>query len=406
MTPQAAYLHVPFCRHRCGYCNFTLVAGRADLVPAYLDALNRELAALTQPRPVRTLFIGGGTPTFLRGADLARLLDLVNHWHPLLPGGEFSVEANPADIDAEILGQLRAGGVTRVSLGGQSFSPRKLQLLERDHDAARIEQAVRHIQDAGLVAAVDLIFGAPGETRTEWQNDLDQLSRLAPAHVSTYGLTWERGTRFWNRRLHGELQSVDEATEATLYELAMAELTAAGYFHYEISNFAQPGRECAHNLVYWAGGEYYAAGPGAARYVAGERSTNHRSTTTWLARLNQGLSPVAERERLSPDERARELAVFALRQIAGFEVEWWQEQTGQIFDQFFGDSVARLRALGLLEIVTSPVEQSLGTVPSRRARLTHQGIMLADSVCEELLRSRQRPAAVATGKNSSFVTKT
>ncbi|HKD36796.1 MAG TPA: radical SAM family heme chaperone HemW, partial [Pirellulales bacterium] len=339
VAPRAAYIHVPFCRHRCGYCNFTVVAGRGNLVEPYLAAIERELSWLATSREVDTLFLGGGTPTQLRGRQLERLLTSVLKWHPLAAGHEFSVEANPADLDQDAVQILAAHGVNRVSLGAQSFDDAKLRLLERDHQMGDIEQSVTLAKNAGIAVSLDLIFGTPGESFAGWSDDLAAALALAPDHISTYGLTYERGADFWRRRLHGELTPLDEETERSLYAEAIDVLTAGGFEHYEVSNFARPGRRCRHNEAYWAGEEYFAAGPGASRYVAGVRETNHRSTTTYLKRMVAGESPVAEREQLAPEARARELLVFAMRRIDGVSRRWFAERTGFDLDCLVGEAV-------------------------------------------------------------------
>ena len=378
MTPRAAYIHVPFCRHRCGYCNFTLIAGRDDLVERYIKALAIELAALERPCEVDTLFLGGGTPTHLEPVQLARLLDQVKHWFPLAPGGEFSIEANPIDLAdsqaTERSAVLAAAGVTRISLGAQSFRADKLRLLERDHDAAGIRRAFELARGLARSVSLDLIFGAPGETPAQWQADLDAALELAPDHVSTYGLTFERGTRFWSRRLHGELAQLPEETERELYALAIDRLTSAGFEHYEVSNFARPGHRCRHNEVYWAGAEYFAAGPGAARYVAGRREVNHRSTLTWIDRLERGQSPVAESETLDAEDRARELLVLALRRREGIALEEFRRRTGYEIDALVGRDVARYVELGLFE-----EEQG-------RLKLTREGLFVSDAIWPAFLR--------------------
>ena len=224
---------------------------------------------LGQPHEVDTLYFGGGTPTHLSPEQLRHLASLVVRWHPLAPGYEWTVEANPADVDAAMVDTLAALGVTRLSIGGQSFRTEKLRLLERDHDAENIEAAIGLAKRAGIHVALDLIFGTPGETLDEWQADLDAAIALEPQHVSTYGLTFERGTAFWSRRLRGELRDVDEELGRDMYALAIDRLTAAGFEHYEVSNFARPGCRSRHNQTYWSGKGYFAVGPGAARYVGG-----------------------------------------------------------------------------------------------------------------------------------------
>lgn len=378
IAPRAAYIHVPFCRHRCGYCNFTLIAGRDDLVQRYINTLELELAALEQPREVDTLFLGGGTPTHLEPAKLARLLELVQHWFPITPGGEFSIEANPIDLADDVASErgavLQAAGVTRVSLGAQSFRADKLQLLERDHDAAAIRRALKLARGFARSVSLDLIFGAPGETLDQWQADLEAALELAPDHISTYGLTFERGTRFWSRKLHGELAQLPEEIERDMYALAIDRLSAAGYEHYEVSNFARPGHRCRHNEVYWAGAEYFAAGPGAARYVAGRREVNHRSTLTWIDRLERGQAPVAESETLDAEDRARELLVLALRRREGIAREEFRQRTGYEIDALVGRELARYTQLGLFA-----EEQG-------RLTLTRAGLYVSDALWPAFLR--------------------
>ena len=374
--PQAArsaYIHVPFCARRCGYCNFTLVAGRDDLIEPYLEALGRELAWLETPRPVETLFLGGGTPTQLKGMALERLLTLVLKWHPLAPGCEFSIEANPEDLDAATVEALAQHGVTRVSLGAQSFDERKLRALERKHSGADIRRSVELVRSAGIDVSLDLIFGAPGETLEGWKWDVAAAIELRPDHVSTYGLTFERGARFLSRLIRGELTSAGEELELAMFETAIDRLAAVGFEHYEVSNFAQPGKRCRHNEAYWLGEEYYAAGPGAARYLGGVRSMNHRSTTTYINRVLAGRSPVAESERLGPRERAMEVLVFALRRREGVDRAWFAAKTGRSLDSLLGSMLQPLVDLKLL------ADEKQGI------RLTRDGLMVSDSIFSRFL---------------------
>lgn len=371
--PRAAYIHVPFCRHRCGYCNFTLVAGRDELIPAYLEAIETELADAGRPQPVDTLYFGGGTPTQLDSRQLRRLAQTVLAWHPLADAGEWTVEANPADLSGELIDALAELGVTRLSLGGQSFNAHKLELLERDHRADDVARAVELARGANLDVALDFIFATPGETLDDWRTDLERALELEPAHVSTYGLTFERGTQFWSRRRRGELREADEQLERAMYELAIDRLTAAGLEHYEVSNFARPGRRSRHNQVYWSGDGYFAAGPAAARLVGGVRETNHRSTTTYLRRVLAGQSPIAEREQLSAEARARELLVFGLRRIEGVERREFADRTGYQPSDLAATQIEKLVELGLLKET------------DQRIRLTRAGLMVSDAIWPELL---------------------
>ncbi|MGC3969446.1 MAG: coproporphyrinogen-III oxidase family protein [Pirellulales bacterium] len=294
---------------------------------------------------------------------------------------EFTVEANPLDIVGSTsfgegrLAEFAAAGATRISLGVQSFQAPKLRLLERDHTPDEARRSVQSAHDAGFDASLDLIFGAPGETLAAWQTDLAEAVALRPAHVSLYGLTFERGTSFWTRRAKGELRSQDEESERAMYLAAIEILATAGYEQYEISNFARPGHRCRHNETYWSAREYFAAGPGAARYVDGMRSSNHRSTTTWLVRLQAGQSPVDETERLGPEDRAREALVLGLRRVQdGVERRAFAAEFGYDVDELGGDDLRKLLATGLLENVET------------RLRLTREGLLLADYIWSKFLR--------------------
>jgi oxygen-independent coproporphyrinogen-3 oxidase len=372
-SPRAAYIHIPFCVHRCGYCNFSVITGRDDLIDPVLDSIARELSRLGTPREVDTLYFGGGTPTFLAPDKLKSLCETVLHWHPLAAGCEWTVEANPGDLDAEKISVLARQGVNRLSLGSQSFAPNKLKLLERDHSADDIEQAVSLSRQAGMDVSLDLIFGAPGETLAEWRDDLRRAIELAPNHVSTYGLTFEQGTSFWNRQLHGELKSIDEELERDMYLAAIDTLASAGFEHYEVSNFARPGKRSRHNETYWSGRGYFAAGPGAARYVDGVRSTNHRSTTNYVERMQRGESPITEQESLSDEDRAREHLVFALRRLEGITRGDFAERTAFDLDALVGPILSRFVELDML------------ADDGGRVRLTREGLLVSDSLWPELL---------------------
>jgi oxygen-independent coproporphyrinogen-3 oxidase len=362
------------------------------LIDAYLDALARELSLLKGPHEVDTLFFGGGTPTHLASAQFERLLEIVCRTFVLAAGAEFSIEANPADLartgSGAFFGQRLSNEsadrpkkapdpfavVTRVSLGAQSFDSRKLEILERDHDAVVIEEACIAARQFAQSVSLDLIFGVPGETLETWRRDLDLALALAPDHVSTYGLTFEKGTAFWSRLAHGELARVDEDAERQMYELAIDTLTAAGFEHYEVSNFARPGHRCRHNEAYWTGKPYFAAGPGAARFVGGRREINHRSTTTYIRRVLAGLSPAAEFEELGPEDSARERLVFALRRLEGIDVAAFAAETGISVETLGGDALTRLVDRGLLDL------------SSGRLKLTRSGLLISDAIWPQFLR--------------------
>jgi oxygen-independent coproporphyrinogen-3 oxidase len=371
--PRSAYIHVPFCKHRCGYCDFAVIAGRDDLVDAYLNALAIELSWLGSPRPVDTLYFGGGTPSHLDERQLARLCELTLAAHPLADGCEWTVEANPESLSSERLKVLADHGVTRISLGVQSFNDEKLETLDRAHTRDAAESAVHLVQAEGMQVSLDLIFSAPGETLAAWRQDLRDALALAPDHISTYGLTFEQGTAFTTARQRGQLFELDEELQRSMYAEAIDALTTAGFEHYEVSNFCLPGRHSRHNEVYWAGDEYYAAGPGAARYVDGVRETNHRSTLAYLKALETGESPVADREELSLEGRARECLVLGLRRLRGVDKCQFAIKTGYDVDALTGAAIAKFAAMGLLQNDV------------HRVRLTREGLFVSDALWPELL---------------------
>jgi len=220
----------------------------------------------------------------------------------------------------------------------------------------------------------------PGESLEGWRSDLDRALALAPDHVSTYDLTFERGTAFWSRLSAGEIGRVDEETERLMYLLAIDTLAAAGFEHYEVSSFARPGHCCRHNQVYWSGASYFAAGPGAARYVDGQREINHRSTATYLKRVLAGQSPVAEQEMLGSEERARETLVFGLRRLAGVNRQEFQLQTGYVLDELAGEPLGRMVARGLL------------LDDGARVRLSREGLLVSDAIWPNLLAAAEQSA--------------
>ncbi len=372
-TPRSAYVHIPFCRHRCGYCNFAVIAGRDDLVAPFLDALESELMQLVTPRPVQTLFIGGGTPTQLLTHQLDRLFDLLDRWLPLESGSELTVEANPEDITPDIIDQLRLRGVNRISLGVQSFSSEKLKQLQRGHNRELASAAIRLAAEGIGNVSIDLIFASPGETPEAWSADLREAIALPISHLSTYSLTYEKGTQFWSRRLRGELPMVHEEDELRMYQDARIIAAEGDLCQYEISSFAKPNYRCRHNLTYWQGRGWFAFGPGAARFVDGRREVNHRSPTTYIRRLLAGQSAIAESEAITTEQWACERAAFGVRMIDGIDLAEIHNETGV--------DVAQLRREGIGRCVDYRWLEVTGT----HYRLTEAGILMADSVASELL---------------------
>jgi len=404
--PTAAYIHVPFCRHHCGYCDFAVVTGREQQADAYLDALEREISGLGEPRPVATIFIGGGTPTALAPPQLMRLLTLIRRWLPLNAGGEWSVESTPDTLDATRVDVLADHGVTRVSIGVQSFREALLMALDRVHSPADNGPAVERVKARGQQVSLDLIFGIPGQTPADWRADLAQALELEPDHLSCYGLTFEKGTPLWKDERAGRVKPVDEEAERTMFLDAHDTLTALGWDHYEISNYARQGRRCRHNGVYWANHAYYGFGLGAARYVNGRRELNTRSFDEYLSRLGVrdggfGVgraesskpaerldrrrrasktqpaqqvtwSPTIQSEQLDSVERARETLSLNLRRREGANRKQFLAQTGFDLDRVAGSAINRHVAGGLLVDDGSAVA------------FTRDGFVVADTVLAEL----------------------
>lgn len=374
--PRAAYVHVPFCRHRCGYCDFAVLAGRDDLADRYFLALARELGRLPAPLAVDTLYLGGGTPTHLGVPGLERLWRAFDGRLDPAAGAEVSIEANPSDVTPSLVATARSLGVTRVSLGAQSLSSRTLAALDRDHSPDDVRRALDLLAAAGFDVNLDLMTAAPGQTLAEVEADLDAALALRPAHLSVYSLTWERGTRFIGLLGRGELARCEEHLERAMTEAAIDRLEGAGYEHYEVSNFALPGRRCRHNEVYWDCRPWEAFGPGAARFLEATRTTNHRSPFTWMKRILDGLDPAAERERMTPEEAARERIVLGLRRRDGVARSDFRLVTGIDFDDLAGAAVRGWVATGL------------AVDDGDRVRLTREGLLVSDSLWCSILNGR------------------
>jgi oxygen-independent coproporphyrinogen III oxidase len=372
--PTAAYVHVPFCAHHCGYCDFAVAVGQDHERDRYLDALSCELERLGSPQPVRTLFLGGGTPSHLSAGQLARLFERLLCWLPLGPGHELSIEANPNSLDADKVRVFAEHGVNRVSLGAQSFDAGLLRVLERDHAPDDVPRAVDAVRRRIDNVSLDLIFGVPGQTMAQWEADLKQALALEPAHVATYGLTYERGTRLWKQQQHGEVQQLTEDAELDMYHRAIDLLEAAGFEHYELSNFARAGFRCRHNETYWANHAYFGFGMGAAQYVEGTRTLNVRNLDGYLKHALARQPTHFQSETLPPLERALETASVQLRRGDGITRTAYREQTGFDLDELLGPTLREHTDAGLL------------SDDSMWVKLTRRGKGVADAVISTLWR--------------------
>ncbi|MEG3634004.1 radical SAM family heme chaperone HemW [Micromonospora palythoicola] len=374
------YVHVPFCASRCGYCDFNTYtadelgggasrAGYADTVLAELALAARVLKDAPPPR-VRTVFVGGGTPTLLPTDDLARILDAIDRTWGLAADAEVTTEANPESVTPTSLKELRAAGYTRISLGMQSAAPGVLAVLDRRHSAGRATAAALEARDAGFDHVnLDLIYGTPRERAEDFAASLDQVVAAGVDHVSAYALIVEDGTRLAARMRRGELPYPDEDVAADRYLAAEATLGAAGFSWYEVSNWARtPQARCRHNLLYWTGGDWWGLGPGAHSHVGGVRWWNVKHPASYAQRLAAGESPGQAREVLTGDEAHMEDVMLRLRLAGGLPLD--------VLTDAGRAGAARALAAGLL---AEPAHAA------GRAVLTLRGRLLADAVVRDLL---------------------
>ncbi len=374
------YVHVPFCRVRCGYCDFNTytTAERPGANPhdfAALADLELELArrvlgdAGVAERPVQTVFFGGGTPTLLPAEHLVAMLDSIRARFPLAPGAEITTEANPDSVDADYLQALARAGFTRVSFGMQSAVPHVLRTLDRTHDPARLPQVVAWARAAGLQVSVDLIYGSPGESLADWRHSLESAIALQPDHVSAYALIVEAGTKLAGQIRRGVYPEPDDDLHADMYELADDLLQAAGLHWYEISNWASdPAHRSRHNQAYWTGEDWWGVGPGAHSHVGGVRFWNVKHPVAYANRLHAGDSPAQAREVLDRQTRRTERVLLESRTVAGVSLD--------LLSAAGRAAVAGLIADGLLDGRAAI---------SGRAVLTVRGRLLADLVVHRLL---------------------
>ena len=324
VPPRHVYVHVPFCARRCSYCDFAIAVRSRVPSDEFVAAIDRELSVRSLGEPpavVDTIYLGGGTPSRLGPDGIRRLLEVVARRFSPTADAEVTIEANPDDVMEETVAAWRAAGVNRVSLGVQSFDDRALAWMHRTHDSARVVAAASALTDGGLDNwSLDLIFALPAELGRDWSVDVDRAVALMPPHISLYGLTVESHTPIARWRDRGMTVEGTEDVYETEYLHADATLRAAGYEHYEVSNFGRPGRPARHNRGYWSGASYVGLGPAAHGYDGHTRRWNEREYTAWLARVNAGDDPVAGSEGLTPENRAAEEVYLGLRTTDGLPI--------------------------------------------------------------------------------------
>ncbi len=305
---------------------------------------------------------------------MRRLTSIIGRWLNLAPGGEWTVEANPGTLDHEKADILAEAGVNRISLGAQSFQPAVLAVLDREHGRPEVERATELLRAAFPRWSLDLIFGVPGSSMSSWLDDLDIALAMGPAHLSCYGLVFEKGTALWKDWQSGRVNPVHEELERAMYEATIERLAGAGLLMYEISNFARPGHECRHNLVYWANEAYFGFGLGAARYIRGARSVNTRDLSGYIRRIEAGVPATGPSEKLSAEAEARETAILMLRRVGlGIDRREFQLRTGFELDALFGATLERFRRTNHLDD------------DGQRVRLGREGLFIADFIFRALL---------------------
>ena len=368
----SAYVHIPFCTQICYYCDFSKVFIKNQPVDSYLEHLIEEYDSY-DIKKLRTLYIGGGTPTALSAPQLAFLLEKLTEKLDLSYLEELTIEANPGDLDQEKIAVLKDSPVNRVSLGVQTFNDRMLKQIGRSHSEKDIYENIANLKKAGFDnISIDLIYALPKQTMEDVKTNVSKAIALDIPHMSLYSLILENHTVFMNRMRRGKLPLPKEDLEAEMFEYIIAELEKAGFEHYEISNFSKPGFESRHNLMYWDNAEYYGIGAGASGYVDGVRYKNHGPIRHYLQAVEAGNARVQE-EMLTLKEKMEEEMFLGLRKKSGVSKKRFEEKFGISFEDQYGAVVSELTEQGLL-------------VPDRDiVRMTKQGLFLGDTVAEKFI---------------------
>ena len=370
--PTSAYVHIPFCTQICYYCDFSKVFIKNQPVDSYLEHLLEEFRSYDIQK-LRTLYIGGGTPTALSAPQLEVLLKGLTKNLDLSALEELTIEANPGDLDADKIAVLKNSAVNRVSLGVQTFDDKMLKKIGRSHLEKDIYENIDRLKLAGFDnISIDLIYALPGQTMEQVKDNVAKAIGLDIPHMSLYSLILENHTVFMNRMRRGKLPLPKEELEAEMFEYIIAELEKSGFEHYEISNFSKPGFESRHNLMYWDNAEYYGIGAGASGYVNGVRYKNHGPIRHYLTAVEEGNARITE-EHLSQKEQMEEEMFLGLRKKSGVSMARFEEKFGRSFDGLYG------------EIVRDLVQQGLMQIEGDRVRMTKRGLFLGDTVAERFI---------------------
>ena len=370
--PTSAYVHIPFCTQICYYCDFSKVFIKNQPVDSYLEHLLEEFQSYDIQK-LRTLYIGGGTPTALSAPQLEILLKGLTKNLDLSVLEELTIEANPGDLDADKIAVLKNSAVNRVSLGVQTFDDKMLKKIGRSHLEKDIYENIDRLKLAGFDnISIDLIYALPGQTMEQVKDNVAKAIGLNIPHMSLYSLILENHTVFMNRMRRGKLPLPKEELEAEMFEYIITELERAGFEHYEISNFSKPSFESRHNLMYWDNAEYYGIGAGASGYVNGVRYKNHGPIRHYLSAVEEGNARITE-EHLSQKEQMEEEMFLGLRKKLGVSMARFEEKFGRPFEGLYG------------EIVRDLVQQGLMQIDGDRVRMTKRGLFLGDTVAERFI---------------------
>lgn len=373
------YIHVPFCIRKCNYCDFVSVPLEEEQVKSYLQALRQEITYYSttleaKDKQIASVFVGGGTPTCLKPGQLGGILEWVQEAFAVWPQAEITTEANPGTVSLASLKELRTAGFNRISLGVQSTHQELLRLIGRIHNFAEAREAVEAARRAGFDNLnLDLIFGLPNQTATHWRRSLADILSLQPEHLSCYGLQLEEGTPLTCAIERGELQACPEDLELEMYLTAIETLEGAGYQHYEISNFARPGYQCQHNLLYWHNQEYLGLGPAAHSYLEQSRFSNVENNAKYVSLLEAGKAPREETHKLTVKEQMEESVFLGLRLIKGLKLTDFEKRFHCLLTEIFGIQIAALQKKGLVKIQDGHL------------KLTEKGLPLANQVFAEFV---------------------
>ena len=376
--PLGLYIHIPYCIHKCGYCDFNSHPIKHDEMDHYIDSLIAEMKhyakIYSNTNIIKTIFLGGGTPTTLTVYQLERILRECVKEFKVSPDAEITIEANPATIDIEQMKSIRQTGYNRISIGVQSFDKTELKLLDRAHGPEEVHSTVDCARKAGFDnLSLDLMFAVPNQSLSSWERNLDKALEKNPEHLSTYNLTIEQGTAFSKLQSNGKLIMPEDGHQLELYKKTIERLTKKGFHHYEISNFARQGKECKHNITYWENTNTLGLGAGASSYINGTRFKNINLPAHYIRQVKEEKIAVEHSETLEPRQAMGETIMLGLRLLKGISIHQFERRFQVSFTNLFK------------KIIHSLKEKELILIEDDHLRLSPKGLFLADSVILEFI---------------------